>query len=367
MHGGKRRVVVGLTMRDGTKRSDRLRLARRLLASLVVIGLLLWLVPLDDFRHVFERVDPWLALASLAIVLPMATTKAAIFWLAASVQGLSFSFCQMLRIQLASAFYTLVTPGQLGGTVSRWYMMQRPGRQPIEAAAVMLMARYLETALACVVGLALALADPLARHAILSPLLFAALVVAAILLPILLISRPGRAISRRFAGALPDHSWLGPLRHAVPKLRDAGARIRTMGGAVVWRVLALSLLWNGLGILSIAIAAMAVGAEISWVTLGWMRSLLALILVLPLVWGGLGLREASVAAVLQPYGVPPALAIGIGALVSLRNILEAAIGGSVEVASLWHQRGHREQMSEGDATRQAAPVGVVLDGSRPAR
>lgn len=117
-------------------------------------------------------------------------------------------------------------------------------------------------------------------------------------------------------------------------------------GVICW-VVTCSLLWNGLGILSIFLAAMAVGAEVSWVTLGWMRSLLAIILLLPLGWGGVGVREATVAAILQPYGVAPALAIAIGAIVSLRNILEAVLGGLVEVASLWRKR--RPERSDGPA------------------
>jgi uncharacterized membrane protein YbhN (UPF0104 family) len=97
-------------------------------------------------------------------------------------------------------------------------------------------------------------------------------------------------------------------------------------------------LWNGLAVLSIVLAALAVGADVSWVTLGWMRSLLAVILLLPLGWGGLGVREAGVVAILQPYGVAPVLALAIGALVSLRHILEAVLGGVVELMALWRKK-----------------------------
>lgn len=350
------------------RRSVWRQLFWRSLTSSAVIGLLVWLVPLDEIKRALDGVDPWLAAASLAMVLPMAATKAAIFWLAAAVQGLVFSFRRMLEIQLASAFYTLVMPGQLGGTVSRWYMMQRPGRQPVEAAAVMLMARYLETTLACVIGLALALADPQARQGLVIPIAFAVIVATALLLPLLLAGRVGRRFAQGIVAGLPRHRWLMPLHHALPKLRDAAARIRSMRLAVAWRVLALSLLWNVLGIASIALAAAAVGAEVSWITLAWMRSLLALILVLPLAWGGIGLREAGVAAVLQPYGVPAALAIGIGAIVSLRNILEAVIGGFVEIIGLWRRRRRRRPVAPAPGEPLPVPsLASPLDGTGPAR
>ena len=309
----------------------------RPLGSLALIGLLLWLVPLGEFRAVLAAIDPLLAAASLGLVLPMAATKAAIFWLAATVQGLVFSFRQMLAIQLSAAFYTLVVPGQLGGTVSRWYKLQKPGRQPVEAAAVMLMARLLETGIASLLGLALAIADPVARSAGVVPIL--AMVFLAICGGgLLLVSAFGRRLGAALAARLPQSRWLAPLQRTLPRLRDAAWRARRMPAGVIWRIILCSLLWNGLGILSIVLAAMAVGADVSWVTLGWMRSALAVILLLPLGWGGLGVREASVVAILQPYGVAPVLALTIGAIVSLRNILEAVLGGVVELAALWRTK-----------------------------
>jgi uncharacterized protein (TIRG00374 family) len=292
---------------------------------------------MGDFRAVLGRIDPLLAAASLALVLPMAATKAAVFWVAAAVQGLVFTFRQMLAIQLSSAFYTLVVPGQLGGTVSRWYKLQKPGRQPIEAAAVMLMARLLETGIACLVGLALAMADPLARSLGVVPVL--ALVFVGIGGGGLMLVTPlGRRLGAALAMRLPRNRWLEPVHRALPRLREAAERMRRMRPSVILRIVACSLLWNTLGIVSIALAALAVGAEVSWITLGWLRSLLAIILLLPLGWGGLGVREASVAAMLQPYGVEVAAAVTIGAIVSLRNILEAVLGGVVELAGLWRRR-----------------------------
>jgi glycosyltransferase 2 family protein len=263
----------------------------------------------------------------------------------------------MLAIQLSSAFYTLVVPGQLGGTVSRWYKLQKPGRQPVEAAAVMLMARLLETGTACLIGLALAMADPVARSLGVVPVL--ALVFVAIGGGGLLLVTPiGRRLGRALAARLPRHRWLEPVHRALPRLRDAALRMRRMRPGAILRIVACSVLWNALALLSMVLAAMAVGAEVSWVTLGWLRSLLAIILLLPLGWGGLGVREASVAAFLAPYGVAPAMAVAIGAIVSLRNILEAVLGAGVELAALWRK---------GRPPAEAPPDGAPLDGARPAR
>jgi uncharacterized protein (TIRG00374 family) len=323
----------------------------RPLGSLAVIALIFWLVPLGELTAVLTGIDPlWLCLA-LALVLPMAAAKAAVFWLAARVQHLTFSFRQMLAIQFASAFYTLVVPGQLGGTVSRWYKLQKPGRQPVEAAAVMLMARLLETGTACLIGLALALADPLARATGVVPIL------AVVFLAVgggglLLVTPIGRRIGRGLADRLPRHRWLVPVHNALPRLRDAAHRMRRMRWPETLLIVGCSVLWNGLALLSIVLAAVAVGAEVSWITLGWLRALLAIILLLPIGWGGLGVREASTAAILAPYGVAPAMAIAIGAIVSLRNILEAVIGAGVELHGLWR----KGRISDGP-----------LDGARLAR
>jgi glycosyltransferase 2 family protein len=331
----------------------------RPVGSLAVVALILWLVPLGEFRAVLARIDPLLATLALALVLPMAAAKAAVFWLAATVQGLVFSFRQMLAIQLASAFYTLVVPGQLGGTVSRWYKLQKPGRQPVEAAAVMLMARLLETGTACLIGLALAMADPVARALGVVPVLtFVFLAIGGG--GLLLVTPVGRRLGRALADRLPRHRWLEGVHRALPRLRDAAQRMRRMRPGAILRIVACSVLWNGLALLSMVLAAMAVGAEVSWVTLGWLRSLLAIILLLPLGWGGLGVREASTAALLAPYGVAPAMAVAIGAIVSLRNILEAVLGAGVELAALW-RKGRPSRVAP--APLESAP----LDGARLAR
>ncbi len=313
------------------------RRAWRPLASLLVVALLLWLVPLGDFRAVLAGIEPLPALAALALVLPMAAAKAAVFWLAARVQALAFSFRQMLAIQLASAFYTLVVPGQIGGTVSRWYKLQKPGRQPVEAAAVMLVARLVETGVGCLLGLALALADPVARSLGVVPVL-ALVFVAVGGGGLLLVTTAGRRLGGRLVAALPRWRWLQPVQAAVPRLRAAALRMRHMRPGVLLGIVGCSLAWNGLAIVSIVLAAAAVDADVAWTTLGWIRALLAVILLLPVGWGGLGVREAAVATLLAPYGVPAATAVAIGAIVSLRNILEAVLGGLVELAGLWRRR-----------------------------
>jgi uncharacterized protein (TIRG00374 family) len=335
----------------GRKAASLARATWRPLASILVVALLLWLVPVGEFGAVIGAIDPLLAMASLALVLPMAAVKAAIFQLAAAVQGLAFTFGRMLAIQLSSAFYTLVVPGQLGGTVSRWYMLQQPGRQPVEAAAVMLMARLLETGMACLIGLAFALADPVARSLGVVPVLA---VVFGVIGggSLLLVTSIGRRLGGGLVAFLPRHRWLAPLHRSLPRLAEAVRRLRRMRPGVAVGAVALSLLWHGLGVLAVWLAAAAVGADVSLATLGWTRSLLAIMLLLPLGWGGLGVREAGMAAMLQPYGVGPALAVAIGAIVTLRHILEAVLGGLVELVRLWRNR---------------RPVAPPLDGAGLAR
>lgn len=294
-------------------------------------------MPVGEFGAVIEAIDPLLALASLALVLPMAATKAAIFRAAGAVQGLAFSFGRMLAIQLASAFYTLVVPGQLGGTVSRWYMLQKPGRQPVEAASVMLMTRLLETGTACLIGLVFALADPVARSLGVVPVL-ALLFVAIGGGGLLLVTGVGRRLGGGLVALLPRHRWLAPLHRSLPRLAEAARRMRRMRPGAALGMVGLTLLWHGLGLLAFWLAAMAVGANLSLVTLGWVRSLLAVVLLLPVGWGGLGVREASLVGMLQPYGVGPALAVAIGAIISVRHILEAVLGGLIELTRLWRRR-----------------------------
>ncbi len=310
----------------------------RLGASFAVLGLLVWLVPTGDYVEVLSQVDSTLAALALALLLPDQMVKAHIFWLTARLQQLAFSYWQMLTIQFATGFYGLVVPGQIGAVAARWYKLQRPGRQGVEAAAVIALNRLLEATTGMLIGIGLALADPLAQqHTLILFLLIAASVGSIVVIGAF--ARPsGRARLKTWEGVLPDWRLLRPARRLIPAISDAAQRFSTMRRSQFAMLVFWSLVFHAISIMMVVLAARAVGSDVSWTTLGWIRSFLAVALLVPVSWAGLGLREIGFVALLTPYGVPVATAVTIGMFGSLRHILLAVIGGLSELGGLWRRQ-----------------------------
>lgn len=302
----------------------------RIGASFAVLALLAWLVPTDNYLEVLSRADWLLAFASVALLLPEQMIKARLFWLTARLQNLAFSYRKMLAIQFATGFYGLIVPGQVGAVAARWYKLQKPGRQRVEAAAVIGLNRLLETATGVIIGLTLALADPLVQQHV-PILLFLAAALVACGLAIAAFVRPkGRELLKMLERGLPAWRLFRPWRQLRPAVGEAVGRFSRMRREQLAKLLFWSLLWHAIGILIVVLAARAVGSDVGWTTLGWVRSFLAIALLLPISWAGIGLREVGFVALLAPYGVPAATAVAIGLLGSLRLVVIAAIGGLVE-------------------------------------
>ena len=100
-----------------------------------------------------------------------------------------------------------------------------------------------------------------------------------------------------------------------------------------------------LGLLSLVLLAHAVGLNADWTTLGWTRAALMLAALLPVTWGGIGQRELIIAGALVAAGYPGAPAVTIGLLLSLRSVIEAAVGGMIELRGLLAHARHQNASS----------------------
>ncbi len=72
--------------------------------------------------------------------------------------------------------------------------------------------------------------------------------------------------------------------------------------------------------------------------LGWVRTVLVVVLMLPISWSGFGVREGSLILLLRPYGVLPEAAVGLSLLIFFRGALRALVGGLVETRSQFRSR-----------------------------
>jgi uncharacterized membrane protein YbhN (UPF0104 family) len=242
--------------------------------------------------------------------------------------GMRLATAALLQINLATVFYGLVLPaGNVTGIIARFYRMSR--REPNYAAIAVALAfeRLAATLTLCLVGIACWLVDRAAPWPALTLLLGALL---ALLTLHALLFTPALA---RWRGG--GRWW--PQR--LTALREALRQAHRLPRAVVARVLALSILTHGLGVLAYALVAGALSLDLSLATVAWTRSAAVLIAILPISIAGLGVREGAMVALLAPYGIETASALTYALLAFATTILAVGlVGGLLEAFRLLQGR-----------------------------
>lgn len=242
--------------------------------------------------------------------------------------GMRLSTLNLLQINLATVFYGLILPaGNVTGIIARFYRMSR--REPNYAGIAVALAfeRLIATLTLCLVGIAFWLAD--------WPAPWPALVLMLGALAALLVLHAGL-----FATAPPVLAGLrGSLGRWWPDrlaaLRDALRQSRNLSRSVVAKVLALSILTHGLGVIAYGLVACALDLDLSLATIGWTRSAAVLIAILPISVAGLGVREGAMVVLLAPYGVTAAGAVTYALLAFATTILAVGLlGGLLEALRL---------------------------------
>jgi uncharacterized membrane protein YbhN (UPF0104 family) len=86
-----------------------------------------------------------------------------------------------------------------------------------------------------------------------------------------------------------------------------------------------------IGIVAFMAFALAVGIQMSFLDLGWIRSLISLFSMLPFsIAGGLGVREVSLVALLSAFGISAAQALSFSLLFFARDVIIGLVGGLLE-------------------------------------
>ncbi|MDX1540700.1 MAG: lysylphosphatidylglycerol synthase transmembrane domain-containing protein [Geminicoccaceae bacterium] len=303
----------------------------RLGLSATLLLAVLALVPLGEVAAVLGRVDPWLAAAGFALVIPKLLASGLRMLALVRIQGLRVGLGGLIALNLATSFYALFLPGHLAAGALRWYRLARAEGRPAAALAVVGFSRLIELEVTLALGLTFWAFDAQARALHAWPALLAALALAACL--------GAHLAGPMLAERLPERGLrLGDRLARLSTALAAARAVLARFGGLSWRAQAsavgYSALTQVLGILTALLFAWALGSEISVAALVWVRSLMAVALLLPVGWAGVGVREVSLALLLTPFGVPAAEALALGILLSLRALLAGAMGGVVEAFGL---------------------------------
>ena len=247
-------------------------------------------------------------------------------------QGMTVTRRRIFEINLIANFYGLFLPGSLAGGAVRWEKLYKTDKNGMGAFVAIIFNRFILTTATAATGVIFwALAGNYMSNRAAGLSLMGILAILLVLQGAMINSRIFPWVERSLEGKkrMPEivRSKLRKLTLSLRQNRDLPLT------SLLW-LAALSFIEEFLGVVSYYFVSLAIGMEVSFVHLGWIRSCILIVTMLPISFSGFGVREGTLIALLAPYGVSGTVAVAFSLLLFARSLLMAGIGGVLETANL---------------------------------
>ncbi|MEG0920577.1 MAG: lysylphosphatidylglycerol synthase transmembrane domain-containing protein [Comamonas sp.] len=232
--------------------------------------------------------------------------------------GAHMRWADALRWYFQAIGLNALLPGAVvGGDVYRAVMLQRTGQGKAASSLSVLLDRVSGLWMLCALGaMGAAVAAPALAPLLRMPQTW---FVAILLLgTVLWVALPWGLLwwlGRRDAAKLP--AWLAPLLQAAAR-PDFNIQMLIQAAA--------SALVQILSAGALALGGLALGIQLPMAAWAFAMAPIFLMAALPVSVGGWGTREAASAAALAPFGVPTAVAVGVGLIYGLYALVQGAMG-----------------------------------------
>lgn len=251
-----------------------------------------------------------------------------------AMQRVTLTILRVFSISLSAVFYGLIVPGgTLASSAARFIHLSRDA--PYESVgAALIVDRVLATVFLVVLG-AIAIAIDRAESAWMAAILIApVLVLSAFVVArhayVQLAGRFGRGASGGLRRKLQD---------ALERIGAALTQYASIGTAGMVSLALTSVLAHLCGFAAFYFTAIAMGMDISFLTVCWVRAVMVLAAMLPVTVAGIGVREVSGIGMLVPLGFSEAEAVAYSLVAFIVTQLALGIvGGCLEARRVLGRR-----------------------------
>ena len=231
----------------------------------------------------------------------------------------------IFKINYITKFYDLIFPQLISGGVIRWHILSKNDKKPAQALAAMIFNRLTEVQILVVFGLFFWFLDnpPNSNSFTGFSLIFFTLVLFSVY-PIVLNKKLYDFISINL------HKIPFFPKIFIEKLNKVFISIghyKNLTRTELVYVFGLSFAKHLVGLLSIYMISLSIDLNVSFISLGWIRTILQIICALPISVNGVGFREGSLIYMLGLYSVAPALSVTLSFLLYIVNFFGGFIGG----------------------------------------
>lgn len=245
-------------------------------------------------------------------------------------QNMGLSSIQIFRINLITSFYELFLPGSVVTGAIRWYKLSQLSKMKIPTLAALGINRLVQLAVIILVGVLCWAIGTKPKDPGLTGILFFFFVVGSLIVY-------GLFINERFLGYALNcvdraTSLLLPasLQSPILKLTNALNKFHQLTFKSKLEIVGISISASLLSILGWFFLAQALMLPVSPLTLGWVRSVIGMLVLIPISIAGLGIREGSLMVLLPPYGVTLDEAVALSFLMFFMKICWGTFGGILE-------------------------------------
>lgn len=293
--------------------------------SIVLLGLVLWYVPLEEISKELGEAKPGWVISGFGLFFVMRVASAYRMHVITRHQEMSLSTFEIFKIGLVTSFFGLFLPGHIAGGAIRWHMLSSKDKKGVEALASMTFDRVNDTIVLISLGcICLFVASPSSASPAIPWILVGTLAVLLILYTVLLNPRTTRLSIRVLAAlGLYQRPWFNSV---LTRLGDSMARFHQFPGIARIQLWGLSFIYHVLGTLVFVLLAGAVDLGLSFANCAWLRAILHLLFILPISVSGIGVRESALVVLLAPFGITSAQAVAYSFLQMTGLLIVAGIG-----------------------------------------
>jgi uncharacterized protein (TIRG00374 family) len=301
----------------------------------ITIGILAFIfskIPIADVWLSLKQVNRLYVSISFLILIGMRYVAAYRIKIFTNVHKMKISIKQLFEISLMTSFYGLFLPGTLAGGAVRWYKISKADKKPAESLSAIVYDRFISILGLIMVGAFFWLFErQVQTNQEMGLILF---VVVIVFVACYVLAFNGKTAS--FFIKMNDKMVFIPefVREKIKKILVSSTDYRKISKRKHIEIFIVSILHDFCGILSMYLFSLSLDLPLTFVQLGWIRSIVSILSMLPISFAGIGVREGSMIFLLQAYGIESGSAIALSFLILSGNIVLALCGGLIEIKNL---------------------------------
>jgi uncharacterized protein (TIRG00374 family) len=309
------------------------KILRFLFQYIIAAALLIYIfkqIPLSAVIQAIAHVNFNLLCVGLLISLLVQPVIADRLRRLADTQKITIANLEIIGINLAALFYGLFLPGgNITGIAIRLYKLSGTGKRFAGAGVIILLDRIIATITLCFIGIIFFLIDQTAESSSILKLMI-------LIMSLLLFIIGSLYISIQWLKLKKINKMLNLIIFdKLNTIKTALKRIQNLSICILLAVCTLSFFAHLLGILTYYLILRAMGIDLSFVTITWIRSGIILVAMIPVSISGLGLREGTACFLMNSYGVIAKEAVAFSLLIfSTTVLIPGLLGGIWEISRL---------------------------------